>query len=46
MYGAAYADVLVSLTGGTAGAPVIVQAGQGYTGIAARGSSGSEDTIG
>ena len=55
--GSAYADVLVSLTGGTAGSPVNVQPGQGYTGIAARGTSGfiaigagtnggSEDTVG
>jgi len=55
--GSAYADVLVSLTGGTAGAPVNVQPGQGCTGIAARGTSGSiaisagtnggsEDTVG
>jgi len=56
--GSAYADVLVSLSGGTAGLPVIVQAGQGYSGIAARGTSGfiaigsrphstgTEDTVG
>jgi hypothetical protein len=55
--GPANADVLVSISGGTAGAPVIVQPGQGYTGITARGSngfiaigagttSGSEDTVG
>ena len=55
--GPAYADVLVSLTGGTAGSPVIVQVGQGYSGIAARSSngfiaigtgsnSGSDDTVG
>jgi hypothetical protein len=40
VFGSANADVLVSLTGGTAGSPVIVQLGQGFTGIAARGSSG------
>jgi hypothetical protein len=57
VYGADYTDVLVSLTGGTAGSPVIVQTGRGYSGIAARGTSGfiaigagsnggSEDTVG
>jgi hypothetical protein len=56
VFGATYADVLVSLSGGTAGSPVIVQTGQGYSGIAARGSgfiaigastsSGSQDTVG
>ena len=55
--GPAYADVLVSLTGGTASSPVIVQVGQGYSGIAARSSNGfiaigagsnggSDDTVG
>jgi hypothetical protein len=55
--GPAYADVLVSLSDGKAGSPVIVQTGQGYSGIAARGTSGfiaigaqsnngSEDTVG
>jgi hypothetical protein len=57
VFGAAYADVLVSLTGGTAGTPVIVQVGQGYSAIATRAgsgfiaigagsSSGSQDTVG
>ena len=55
-FGAAYADALVSLTGGTAGSPVIVRVGHGFSGIAARGSGfiaidfrsngGSEDTTG
>jgi hypothetical protein len=56
-FGAAYADALVSLAGGTAGSPVIVRVGHGFSGIAARGSSGfiaidsrsnggSEDTAG
>jgi len=55
--GAANVDVLVSLSHGTAGTPVIVQPGQGYTGIAARGNgfiaigtapngAGTEDTVG
>jgi hypothetical protein len=39
VFGSAYADVLVSLSDGTAGTPVIVQVGRGFTGIAARGSS-------
>ena len=56
VFGSAYADVLVSLSDGTAGSPVIVQVGQGYSGIATRGSSGfiaigaqssgSEDAVG
>jgi hypothetical protein len=57
VFGTSNADVLVSLSDGTAGTPVIVQLGQGYSGIAARGSSGfiaigagsnsrSEDTVG
>jgi hypothetical protein len=56
-FAAAYADALVSLTGGTAGSPVIVRVGHGFSGIAARGSigftaidsrsnGGSEETVG
>jgi hypothetical protein len=55
--GAVHAAVLVSLSDGTAGSPVIVRTGRGYSGIAARGSNGfiaigartnrrSEDTVG
>jgi hypothetical protein len=54
--GPASTDVLISLTAGTAGSPVNIQPGQGYTAIAARGTTGfiaispgttsSEDTIG
>jgi hypothetical protein len=40
VFGSAYADVLVSLSDGTGGSPVVVQTGQGFSGIAARGSSG------
>ena len=40
VFGPAYADVLVSLSDGTAGSPAIVQVGQGFSAIAARGSSG------
>jgi hypothetical protein len=40
VFGPAYVDVLVRLSNGTAGSPTIVRAGQGYSGIAARGGSG------
>jgi len=57
MLGSVRTGVLVSLSDGTAGSPVIVRVGRAYSGIAARGSSGfiaigartnsrSEDTVG
>ena len=57
VFGTGHAGVLVSLSDGAAGSPVIVRVGRAYTGIAARGSRGfiaigprtnsrSEDTVG